>query len=34
MSPLEIAFVAGLLLMIVSIAGSALIWAAIEDGKS
>jgi hypothetical protein len=34
MSSLEILFVAALLLAIVSIAGSALIWAAIADGRS
>jgi hypothetical protein len=34
MSPFEIVIVASLLLVIVSIGGSALIWAAIADGRS
>jgi hypothetical protein len=34
MNSLEIVTVAALLLVIVSIAGSALIWAAIADGRS
>ena len=34
MSPLEIVTVATLLLVIISLAGSALIWAAIADGRS
>jgi hypothetical protein len=34
MSPLEIVFIASVLLFVVSICGSALIWAAIADGRS